>query len=197
MNPPSKLTGVPAWLYFGCDQQPGHRVFGEGMNVYSHLHNSYLRQLMCFDRKLPPQDDRTPYIATVSRLEDWGLTALAFWDYSVDKRGGSNSVVFAPSLEIGPEELLVEAQARFPEVFERLPQKVQLMKGLRRAQPVDASGTPKPAATLLEQQAVQLLNAVKASPQFDRLHIDLRIGIDAVLMMAEQRRTKLTPGRRS
>lgn len=112
------------WFYFGCHQQPGHYVFTEGMR--SHYGNSPARELSRFDGMLPPQDDTTPYIASVTRLGGWGMSALAFWDYSVDKRGGCNSVVFAPSLTISPEDLLAEAQTRFPQVFSRLPQPVKL-----------------------------------------------------------------------
>jgi hypothetical protein len=115
------------WLYFGCHQRAGHYVFAEGMRSYNPPYDSFMRKLEYFDGKLPPQGDPTPYIATVSRLEGWGLTALAFWDYSVDSRGGCNSVVFAPSLTITPEELLAEAQKRFPQVFQRLPQIVRLV----------------------------------------------------------------------
>jgi hypothetical protein len=113
------------WLYFGCHQQAGHYVFGEGMRQRSTRYGS--RDLSRFDGVLPLQIDTAPYIATVSRLEGWGMSALAFWDYSVDKRGGCNSIVFAPSLAITPEELLEQAQARFPQVFGRLPQPVRLL----------------------------------------------------------------------
>ena len=44
----------------------------------------------------------------------------------MDKRGGCNSIVFAPSLTITADELLAEAQRRFPQVFGRLPQPVVL-----------------------------------------------------------------------
>lgn len=112
------------WLYFGCHRQAGHYLFGQGMRSrYEHKYD----RLTHFDGKLPPQDCADPYIATVSRLEGWGMSALAFWDYSVDKRGGCNSVVFAPSLTISPDDLLAEAKARFPEVFSRLPQPVRLL----------------------------------------------------------------------
>lgn len=115
------------WLYFGCHREPGHYVFTEGMRSFRGHHGSWPRSINRFDAILPPQTDTAPYIATVSRLEGWGVSALAFWDYSVDKRGGCNSVVFAPSLTITPDDLLTEAQARFPQVFGRLPQPVRLL----------------------------------------------------------------------
>ena len=113
------------WIYFGCHRQPGHHLFGEGMRPFGY--SQKLKRLTSFDGMLPPQDNATPYIATVSRLEGFGMSALAFWDYSVDGRGGCNSVVFAPSLTIEPDDFLAEAQMRFPEVFGRLPQSVQLL----------------------------------------------------------------------
>ena len=113
------------WLYFGCHRVAGHYLFREGMRQIGY--DRKLERLSHFDGKLPSQDNDAPYIATVSRLEGWGMSALAFWDYSVDKRGGCNSVVFAPSLTIAPDDLLIEAQKRFPEVFGRLPQPVRLL----------------------------------------------------------------------
>lgn len=125
------------WLYFGCHKVAGHYVFGEGMRQRAQRYGS--RDLARLDGMLPPQTDTAPYIATISRLEGWGFTALAFWDYSVDKRGGCNSVVFAPSLTIAPADLLAEAQARFPEVFGRLPQPVRLMTPNDRVEGCDAA----------------------------------------------------------
>ena len=113
------------WIYFGCHRGPGHYTFDEGMRSLVRRYGS--RDFSRFDGMLPPQTDTAPYIATVSRLGGWGMSALAFWDYSVDKRGGCNSVVFAPSLTIAPDELLAEAQTRFPQVFDRLPQPVRLL----------------------------------------------------------------------
>lgn len=110
------------WIYFGChNSRPGHYMFEQGMLP---VHDSRLPRY--FDGQLAPQDSREPYIAAVSRLEGWGMTALSFWDNSVDKRPGSNSIIFAPSLTISPDDLLSEAQRRFPQVFARLPTGVKL-----------------------------------------------------------------------
>lgn len=109
------------WLYFGCHVGAGHYLFEQGML------RSHGSGLLCnFDGLLAPQDSRLPYIAAVSRLEGWGMTALSFWDYSVDKRRGSNSIIFVPSLTISPDDLLSEARQRFPQVFARLPAAVTL-----------------------------------------------------------------------
>ncbi|MFC7515115.1 hypothetical protein ACFQUU_08875 [Herbaspirillum sp. GCM10030257] len=110
---------IKHWIYFGCHRQVGHYLFLPGMRP---RYDRQLDKLTHFDGKLPPQGDATPYVAAVSRLGGWGLSALAFWDYSVDNRGGSNSVFYAPSLTITPEELMAGAKQHFPEVWARLPE---------------------------------------------------------------------------
>jgi hypothetical protein len=63
--------------------------------------------------------------------------------------------------------------------------------------PRDVAGYVKPAASVLEREAVRLLNAVKAwrdSEGNEPFPSDLVMWIDALLMMAEQRRTNLTEG---
>lgn len=109
---------ISTWLYFGCHRAAGHYLFKPGMRE---AYGAELRKLNNFDGLLPPQNDRAGYVATVSRLGAWGVTALAFWDYTVDTRGGSNSVFYAPSLTISPEDLLAQAREQFPEVWARLP----------------------------------------------------------------------------
>lgn len=113
------------WLYFGAHERPGHFLFIEGMTRAPF--RKELSLLTNFDGLLPSHTAPEPYVATVSRLEGFGVSALAFWDFSVDSRDCSNSIVFAPSLTIAPAELLAEAQRRFPEVFNRLPRPVQLL----------------------------------------------------------------------
>lgn len=114
---------MTTWFYLGCHEGPGHRLFEPGMH---RAHRAPWTKLQNFDGLLPPQDTSEPYRATVTRLPSFGVSALAFWDYSVDKRGGSNSVIFAPSLTMSPAELLGEAHTKFPQVFRRLPEPVTL-----------------------------------------------------------------------
>jgi hypothetical protein len=85
-------------------------------------YGSIYEKLGQFDGTLPPRDSTVGYVATLSRLGGWGLSALAFWDYTVDKRGGCNSVFFAPSLTISAEDLIVGAKAQFPQVWARMPE---------------------------------------------------------------------------
>ena len=116
------------WFYLGCHTgHQGHYLYTQRMKSYGYERK--FTGLMRFDGTLPPQNDPTPYVATVSRLEGWEYSALAFWDYSVDTRPGSNSIVFAPSLSIDPVELLLQAKDRFSEVFNRFTQPIQLFKG--------------------------------------------------------------------
>lgn len=117
-----------AWYYFGCGDQSGHYLFGQNRwrpprygddAPPERLHGG-------FDGSLAPHPERELYVAAVSRLGGINMTALAWWDRSVDKRPASNSIIFAPGLTIEPEVMLAEAQRRFPWVFSRLPRPVRL-----------------------------------------------------------------------
>ena len=113
------------WIYFGAHSDgAGHGTYSEGMRRLTVRYGS--RDLTRFDTMLPIQIDTEPYVATISRLGGWGFTALAFWDNSVDKRPGSNSIIFCPDLTISHDEMLSESQRRFPEVFKRLPKPLVL-----------------------------------------------------------------------
>lgn len=116
------------WYYFGCNQGPGHYLFGEGMRPASGLSQRIKRIMESrFDGTLPPLNEKARlYEATISMLPGIGFMALAWWDQSEDRRSGSNSVLFAP---ISPErvlpafdDMIAEGQKRFPRVFRRLPQ---------------------------------------------------------------------------
>lgn len=108
----------PDWFYFGCYHRPGHYVFKRGMTS---VYVAPWERLGRFDGMLAPPDSAEGYVATLSRLGGWGLSAVAFWDYTVDTRGGCNSIFFAPSLTAAPQEILDGARAAFPEVWARLP----------------------------------------------------------------------------
>lgn len=108
---------IDTWLYFGCHEESGHFLWRPGMARHPYSE----RALAYFDGRLAPQDDTTPYVGVISHLGGWGVTALSFWDYTIDKRPGSNSNVFAPSLIVSPELLLKGFKQNFPEVWRRLP----------------------------------------------------------------------------
>lgn len=108
------------WVYFGCGRGSGHYTFSEtGRSVPWELD-----RLLCrFDGKLPPQPEleKDLYRPVFSRLGGLRRSSIAWWDRSVDKRPGSNSVVFAPGLTIEAADMLAEAKRRFPWVFARCP----------------------------------------------------------------------------
>lgn len=114
---------VSEWLYFGCRHEAGHYVFRENGRTDYWLEDGIGR----FDGKLAPQPEAELYVAALSRLGGWGLSALSWWDRSVDRRPGSNSILFAPSLTIEPIEILVEGTKRFPWVFDRLPSGIRML----------------------------------------------------------------------
>lgn len=107
----------PDWLFFGCIERGGHflvdRSLLRALPMYSDLAH--------LDGQLAPKTHQRPYEAVMSRLGGWGLTALSFWDYSIDTRPGSNAIVFAPSLIISGEALLGSAEKVFPRIWKRFP----------------------------------------------------------------------------
>jgi len=119
------MVDEPQWYYFGCKGQPGHYLFDQrGQKAYR---PPFEKMDNRFDGNLTPQFKGTKYFeAALSRLGGYGYSALAWHDNSVDTRSGSNSVIFAPSLDIDPEEMLAEAKVRFPWVFARIPSGVKL-----------------------------------------------------------------------
>jgi hypothetical protein len=115
----------PTWRYFGCVNEAGHYLFDENMKKVWGPEYTKLSKL---DGLLPSQADRQEYVATFSRLDGWGVCAIAFWDCSVDNRAGSNSAFFVDDLGIPPSIMFEEAQDRFPSIFKRLPKEVVLSK---------------------------------------------------------------------
>jgi hypothetical protein len=109
------MTWKPEWFYFGCYREAGHYVWGRGMHSFG------THPLNHFDGILAPQDTNEQFIGCLSRLGSLGLTALGFWDNTVDKRPKSNSVIFCPSTIAEPTTILLGAQRYFPEVFARWP----------------------------------------------------------------------------
>jgi hypothetical protein len=116
-------TSLREPLYFGCWQRPGHHLrTRDGRDVWRE------RDVLPWDRidgALTPKGDRRQGAATIHRRgEENGLdhawTALAWNDYTIDSRGGSNSVVFLPGF-LTWDEALPLARESFPHIFERQP----------------------------------------------------------------------------
>lgn len=110
-------------MYFGCGREAGHYLWDQ----YGHkiTYGPTPRRLN-LDGVLAPQPEKDLYVASFSRLGGWGLSALSWWDRSVDRRPASNSIIYAPSLTITPEEMLAASKDAFPWVFARLPQELVL-----------------------------------------------------------------------
>jgi hypothetical protein len=125
---PSFLASSPMiseWLYFGCYRQAGHFLFLPGMRSAPYAIGQIFGH---FDGVLCPRPEMAvgPYRAALSRFGGLGYSALSFWDYTVDKRGQSNSNFFVPDLFISAVDLLRDAKTIFPHVWSRLPD-VQLL----------------------------------------------------------------------
>lgn len=113
------------FYYFGCGDGSGHYLFDRNKQRVAASHGLYF-SLTKFDGSLPPVN-KGLYVASVSRLGGIAMSAVAWWDQSVDTRPGSNSIVFCPSMTAPGENILQVAQRVMPWVFHRLPQPLTLM----------------------------------------------------------------------
>lgn len=119
------------WCYFGCPRHGlGHYLLDQRGESIKAGFGDPERYIEKWDGILPPHPKRSTELhqATVSRLPGLGISALAWWDRSGDSRSASNSALFAPHPEAGPEWLIEEGQRLFPWVFARLPQPLQLWR---------------------------------------------------------------------
>lgn len=110
-------TRDPPWLYFGCYGRVGHYLIDE-KGSRPNLHYAKVKFFENKDGKLC-HADTTPNIVKLTRLSNVGYSAIAFWDYSIDSRGGSNSIFYAPSTTLSAETIWTEATMRFPFITKR------------------------------------------------------------------------------
>jgi hypothetical protein len=124
----------PGYLYFGCGKgEAGHYLWHkDGYKFHAHPWEKLER----FDGQLQLQPETTLYVANITRLTGWGLTAVSWWDRSQDKRPASNSIFFAgPQIH---ERAIPEYLAHcFPWVVERLPQALEILPEHRPSQASD------------------------------------------------------------
>lgn len=107
-------------LYFGCVGGPGHHLFapnlrwlGSRESLPRSAHPGALDGAL-LDKG--PGTSQTQGAAVLRHKDGW--TFLAFWDRSVDKRAGSNSVFLAPGTH--DFRAMVEAAKEiFPSVWGR------------------------------------------------------------------------------
>ena len=115
--------------YFGCWGETGPSLCSPGQHkVHSERHATPWES---HDAVLCPGYVRLyengPQIEGEAALHHkGGWTALAFWDRSVDKRGGCNSVFFAEGT-YGPAAVLEIAREHFPEVWVRFTFEVRVV----------------------------------------------------------------------
>lgn len=124
-------------FYFGCWREPGHRLWHQGSDgtpIQKYDQGEAERRLLGgYPHSTQKEIGEIPWgysldggllkgkrlgqgEAVVDRRDGW--TALSFWDYSVDSRGGSSSTfVFDADLE--PDTALEAAREAFPPVFAR------------------------------------------------------------------------------
>lgn len=101
-------------LYFGCHSATriGHYMFSRGMRSY----HDNLEWLQYLDGKLQPENKN---LEGVARLHHWnGVTVLAFWDSSADRRPASCSAFFLLG-KLDFTQAVKAAREAFPEVWER------------------------------------------------------------------------------
>jgi len=103
-------------LYFGCIGRPGHYLFSsEGYSTDNHtrlIPGISEKLLGNMDSVFPPADTRAGIyndcVVPPVRIVSW-------WDYSVDKRPGSNSNLIGYGYSLA-EEMIDDAYKKFPSV---------------------------------------------------------------------------------
>ena len=102
-------------FYFGCVDMAGHFLWDTNLRSQGCFH------IFCgFDARLAPLNEKG-YQARFWFLEDIDYYAVSFWDYTIDKRGKSNSIFFT-NKKMEVEEILPYFENLFPTIFERLPE---------------------------------------------------------------------------
>ncbi len=100
--------------YFGCWDRPGHFLYDhKGKNIGFSVGGLPWRRI---DGNLCPTDTRKEGIVKINHKKGW--TAAAFWDYSIDHRGGCNSVFFFEDL-LDFDEIIMEFKKTFPKIYNR------------------------------------------------------------------------------
>ena len=116
--------------YFGCWQQVGHRLFSHEGYADNRITNPW-GEWRDVDGTLAPRyaslhryDPGAPHPEGHAKLHHKdGWTALAFWDYSVDRRGNSNSAFFIEGTHSFDEAVALATKA-YPQTWARFNFKV-------------------------------------------------------------------------
>lgn len=112
----------PTAHYFGCHIRAGHFLWAPGMASHIYYPPMFL------DGELAPVSKEwyeQQFIVKFWRLHGvppmpW--SAFSFWDRTVDKRPGSNSIFYVPGHTVSQEDMVAVTRRLFPEVWARLPE---------------------------------------------------------------------------
>ncbi len=99
-------------MFFGCIGQAGHYLWSN-----EHRHVAHERWYDHIDGTFAPRDRSKG--ATLSHLFDDTLTILAFVDYTVDSRPGSNGAFIEDGC-LTREQMIERAYEQFPNVAKRV-----------------------------------------------------------------------------
>jgi len=105
--------------YFGCVECAGHHLNWrrkDGSLSFTGAGMTRMYWVNTLDGTLCPRDTQEEGVATLTHLHGWSI--IAFWDNSVDKRDGSNSMLLVYGYKHF-KEVLDRAREAFPEVFKR------------------------------------------------------------------------------
>ncbi len=118
-------------LYFGCIDEPGHYLF-DGRFKFGKRPalvpgwSKWVKWANKRDGLLAPEFNGVSGRALLHHFD--GFTVLAFWDRSVDSRGGSNSMFIVPGIKAFTDVIDI-ARVAFPGVFERFQFDVEFLLG--------------------------------------------------------------------
>lgn len=101
--------------YFGCWENYGHYLKDHNEKELSYFDNNDL-PWNNIDGDLCPDDTREEGVVKIHHKDGW--TAAAFWDYSIDHRPGSNSVLFIEDL-LELSKIITEFKENFPKIYKR------------------------------------------------------------------------------
>ena len=105
--------------FFGCTRAMGHYLVGPGLRYLDDREQrGWYDRMECLDGSLAPK----PGPQIECQAWAWRLTgftpqpysALSWWDRTVDRRDGSNIIIFAPGHTVTAEDILVLARRHFP-----------------------------------------------------------------------------------
>lgn len=104
-------------FYFGCNREAGHCLHdSQGRSVRKTPEDFPFDEKALDTLLLPPNKPQIEGRITHVHIDGW--TAIAFWDRTIDRRMGSNSVFVMRGIH-SVEEAKKIAEANFPTIWDR------------------------------------------------------------------------------